>query len=210
MHVTRRRRLLILAPLALVVPPLASAQHQPRERLLVRAAEIDFTPLGPLTRSVMRHEVAELLAPASLGLAWRRTPPHAETDPDELRVVLMRWAGAGTDRGALGSASRGGPAATTVWVYVPTVAAALDLDLEGLATSLDGQRRMGLALARVLVHEVVHALAPQVDHARAGLMRRSLHPDQLAGARHALELDCAKALTGGARAWLARAPDPAP
>jgi hypothetical protein len=209
MHVTKRRRLLVLAAWPLALPALASAEPPTTERVLVRAAEIDFASLAPLTRGVMRHELASLLAPASLGLSWRRTPPHGETDADELRVVLMRTAGRGTDRGALGSARARGPAAATVWVYVPTVAAALDLELEGLATSLDAQRRMGLALARVLVHEVVHALAPHVDHARAGLMRPSLHPAQLEAGRAALEGDCVTALASGARDWLARAPLPA-
>jgi hypothetical protein len=202
MHVTGPRPLLVLATCSLVASPPASAQSRSVEPARLRAAEIDFASLAPLTRSVMQHELALVLAPASLAPSWRRAPPEAETDPDEIRVVLLRSGGAGTDRGALGSAARRG-LAPTIWVYVPNVAGALDLDLDGVATSLEAQRLMGVALGRVLAHEVVHVLAPEVGHARTGMMRSRLNSSHLASGRPALEGDCAAALAKGARAWLA-------
>jgi hypothetical protein len=173
----------------------------------LRAAEIDFASLASLTRTAMQHELGVVLAPASLALSWRRSRPGGETDPDELRVVLLRSRGVGADRGALGSTARRG-LAPTIWVYVPNVALALGLDPDAVVTSLDSQRLLGVALGRVLAHEVVHALAPNVEHAGSGVMRPRLHAFHLASGRPALENECAAALAAGARAWLARGGPP--
>jgi hypothetical protein len=194
--------LLILATWSLVAPSPLSGEPQPTAPVRLRAAEIDYASLAPLTRSVMRHELASVLAPASLALSWRRSPPAGETEADELCVVFLRSTGVGTDRGALGSTARQGPS-PTIWVYVPTVALALGLDVEAVASSLDAQRLVGMALGRVVAHEVVHVLAPEVPHGGTSVMRPQLRAFQLTSGRQALESDDAAALAAGARAWLA-------
>jgi len=202
MHVSGRCPLLMLATWSVVAPSPASGEPQPMAPVQLRAVEIDYASLAPLTRIVMRHELASVLAPASLVLSWRRSTPAAETEPDELCVVFLRSNGVGTDRGALGSTARQGPS-PTIWVYVPTVALALGLDLEAVASSLAAQREVGMALGRVVAHEVVHALAPEVPHGGTSVMRPQLRALQLTSGRQALESDCAAALAAGARAWLA-------
>ena len=117
--------------------------------------------------------------------------------------------GVGGDQGALASTSLGG-LVPTVWVYVPSVTHALDLELDAVATSLEAQRLVGVALGRVLAHEVVHLLAPDVEHADTGVMRSRLHAFYLTRGRPALEADCASALAAGARAWLAAGGSPGP
>ncbi len=204
MHVAGRRALLILAGWTLAGGSSLATAQPTIEPAVVRAAEIDFASIHELTRNMMRHELATLLRPAGLAISWRRTPPHGETDADEVRVVLLRSAGRGADRGALGSARPRGLIAATIWLYVPTVAATLEVDSEAVATSPDEQRLMGIALGRVLAHEVVHVLAPEREHARAGLMRASLHPHHLTSGSAAVEADCRTALLAGARAWLAQ------
>ena len=201
MHVSGRCSWLILAAWTFGAPSPTFAEPLAEVPARLRAVEIDFASLAPLTRSVMRHELGLVLAPASLTLAWRRSRPDAETDPDELRVVLLRSIGVGADQGALGSTARRG-LVPTIWVYVPTVALALGLDLEAVATSLDAQRLMGLALGRVVAHEIVHVLAPDVGHGGASVMRPRLQAFHLSSGRLALESDCAAALAAGARAWL--------
>jgi hypothetical protein len=203
MHLVGTRALVVMATWAGFFLSPARADETPTDPIVLRAAEIDFASLAPLTRSVMRHELATLLATVSLRLSWRRSAPDGETQTDELRVVLLRSAGAGTDRGALGSAKPRTLTAATVWVYLPTVARALDVELDVVATSPDSQRLLGLALGRVLAHEVVHVLAPELSHARAGVMRASLHPHLLTTGRPSLDAECRAALASGARAWLA-------
>ncbi len=203
MHVSGRCPWLVLAAWPLAASPPARAEPQPATLARLRAVEIDFASLAPLTRTVMRHELGLVLAPAALAFSWRRASPAGETDRDELRLVLLRSTGLGTDRGALGSTARQGQVAPTIWVYVPEVALTLGLDPEAVATSLEAQRLVGMALGRVVAHEVVHALAPDVGHGGASVMRPRLHASHLTSGRQALESDCAVALAAGARAWLA-------
>jgi hypothetical protein len=92
----------------------------------------------------------------------------------------------------------------TTWIYVPNVAAALELDLENVATSFDAQRLLGIALGRVLAHEIVHAIAPDVEHTSGGLMRAGLDSVQLVRDRPALAAGDSERLVSRARAWLAR------
>lgn len=202
MHVSGRCPLLMLAAWSLAATSPASAEPLPAAPARLRAVEIDFASLAPLTRAVMRRELASVLAPASLELAWRRSQPSGETDADELRVVLLRSAGVGPDQGALGSTARQG-LVPTIWVYVPSVALTLGLDPEAVATSFDSQRLVGIALGRVVAHELVHVLAPDVAHGGTSVMRPSLHAFHLTRGRQPLERDCAAALSAGARAWLA-------
>ena len=168
---------------------------------LLRAVEIDFSRLAPLTRAAMRQELGQVLAPASLSLSWRKARTDGETEPDELRFVFLPRPGAGSDSGALASTANRALVRTT-WVYMPNVAAALELDLGRVATSFESQRLLGVALGRILAHEIVHALAPDVEHARAGLMRPGLDAVQLVSDRPALSGSASALLQAGARAWL--------
>jgi hypothetical protein len=190
---------LALAGVAGADPPAAGS-------LQLHAAEIDIASLTPLTRAAMQHELGTLLEPASLAVAWRTVRPGAETEPDELSFVFLSSKGVGPDRGALASTANRGLVRTT-WVYLPSVAATLGLGLEAVATSFDAQRLIGVALGRVLAHEMVHAMAPDVEHARVGLMRSRLRVFQLVRGRPALADDCVASLAAGARLWLAGRPE---
>jgi hypothetical protein len=183
----------LAAPGALRADPLVTP---------LRAVEIDFSRLMPLTRAAMRQELGQVLAPVSLSLSWRRGRTDGETEPDELRFVFLPRPGLGSDRGALASTANRVVVRTT-GVYLPTVASALELDLDGVALSFDAQRLLGIALGRVLAHEVVHAVAPDVEHASAGLMRSGLDAFQLVRDRPALSGSASTLLQARARAWLA-------
>ena len=62
-----------------------------------------------------------------------------------------------------------------VWVHVPSVRAAAGRPTRGSGPNLEfhSARRLGIALARVIAHEVVHALAPELPHG-SGLMSARL------------------------------------
>lgn len=193
-----------LAAFAASAGPFAGAEPRPVGRADLKAVGVDLASLAPLTLSAMRREVDLVLRPAGLALAWRESGPLGESGADELRVVFLRSTGLGAHRGTgtLGSTARRGPAPVT-WVYVPNVALALGLEPDAVSGSFEAQRLVGVALGRVVAHEVVHAVAPEVEHASAGVMRPKLHAFQLVTGRPALEADCAEALAAGARARLA-------
>lgn len=175
----------------------------------LRAVEIDMASLAPLTRTTMRRELGLVLAPVPLAVSWRTAPAGGETRPDELSLVFLSMRGVGRDRAALASTANQGPVRTT-WVYVPTVEATLELDPEKVTTSFDAQRLVGVALGRVLAHEILHAVAPNVEHTSTGLMRPRLNAFELVRARPTLEVDSAGRIAAAARDWLAHAALPAP
>ena len=55
------------------------------------------------------------------------------------------------------------------------------------------ERGLGLALGRVVAHEVIHAVAPEEPHARNGLMSHSLDRGFLVGKRAGLDGTCGQA-----------------
>lgn len=74
--------------------------------------------------------------------------------------------------------SRGGPrlgavqtvaTITTIWIDVAAVASVAEAS-RGLRCCGVEMRRLGLALGRVLTHELVHFLDPALRHTRSGLM----------------------------------------
>lgn len=187
-----------------VAGTLDGAEPRPAPPVELRAVGIDLAALAPLTLAAMRQEVRLVLAPAGLTCAWRSAEPGAETSLGELRVIFLRSTGLGADRGgtALGRTALGIPVPAT-WVYVPNVALALGLEPDAVRGSFEAQRRVGIALGRVVAHELVHVLAPEREHARAGVMRRTLGGFHLASGRAALEQGDTEALAEGARAWVA-------
>jgi hypothetical protein len=193
---------LFLAALSAVAGTLEGAEPRGAE---LRAVGIDLARLAPLTLAAMRQEVGVVLAPARLTCAWRSAEPGAETSLGELRVIFLRSTGLGADQGgtALGRTALGIPVPAT-WIYVPNVALALGLEPDAVQGSFEAQRRVGIALGRVVAHELVHVLAPEREHAQAGVMRRTLGAFHLASGRPALEKGDAEALAEGARAWEAR------
>jgi hypothetical protein len=198
------RLLLFLAALSTIAGTVSGAAPRSPRRVELRAVGIDLAALAPLTLATMRRELGHVLAPAGLTLDWRSAGPGDETAVGELRVIFLRSTGRGADRGtaALGRTALGIPAPST-WVYVPNVATALGFEPDEVQGSFEAQRLVGVALGRVVAHEMVHVLAPGREHASAGVMRARLSAFHLASGRPALEEDCAEALADGARAWLA-------
>jgi hypothetical protein len=66
-----------------------------------------------------------------------------------------------------------------VWVFVDNVRETLGLSPTDERPA--SARRLGIALGRVVAHEVVHTLAPRFPHTRRGLMREALGNLDLTG-----------------------------
>jgi hypothetical protein len=187
--------------------PVAGAPLGP-EPVRLRAAGIELTRLSPLTFELMTQELSILLENAQVRLDWRKARASGETAPDELRVVFLASAGRGAHAGRpiLAASGQAGPA-PTVWVYTPTVLAALGLRPAALLDSFEAQRALGVALGRALAHELVHLLAPEVPHGE-GVMAARFHLVALDHARPALDEPSAVALAAAARSWHARGGPP--
>jgi hypothetical protein len=145
--------------------PAAAA---PRLRIVV----VSTTKTDGLALAAMADEVRAILGPVGAELTWVQGDAATVTAPDALRVVLLSGRGGGSDTGrsVLGSVIPGSEA-NTLWVYYANVVSGLGLPVEGLATAPpQSRRRVGVALGRVVTHEIVHTLAPELHHESVGLM----------------------------------------
>lgn len=196
------------------VGPVAAAPP-PREPVLLHAVSVESAPLDPMVFDLMTRELNILFAEAGVRVAWRRTRPSGtvvwrQTSPggeatrQELRVVFTASSGRGADAGQpiLASALPSGPA-PTVWVYTPNVIAALDLQANTPAQAFAAQRALGVALGRVMAHELIHLLVPEEPHG-TGVMIACIRLAELDHRRPTLDRQLASALTAAARSWRAR------
>ena len=185
-----------------VCAPGADLGPAPDERPL-RAAFVDMAGLRRLTFQTLEHELQSMLEPAQVKLQGRRIDAAAESDRNELRIVFLDSSGLGADVGrfVLGSTSLAAPV-PTIWVYYPNVIRALGFDFESVSSSISEQRSLGLALGRVLTHEIVHAVAPEVPHSPSGLMAVRWSTSKLGFRPIRLEQPLAEAIRSGVLTWL--------
>jgi hypothetical protein len=125
----------------------------------------------PFDHEALAGEVKALLAPAGLELAWEAAAPDTSDDAGSaLRVVLLAAEQAGPSD-VMGSVQRGG-ASRTAWIILRGVERTLGLPAghAGKPWPPGSHRLLAHALARVIVHELVHLLVPDLPHTRGGLM----------------------------------------
>ncbi len=157
--------------------------------LVTRLVWIDPTSVALGTEGVVRSEVTRLLREMGVGASWRRAEPHEIARPGELRVIFLNRA---TEREhrvpVLGATPSSFQGERFVWVHVPSVRAAAGVSAQRVGPSLDvhSARSLGIALARVIAHEVVHAVAPALPHG-TGLMSARLDRRMLTAARIAID-----------------------
>lgn len=151
-----------------------------------------------------RDETSRLFDEAGIDVAW---VAGGETlAPDEVWVILLDRPGPCEAGGiVLGATPKGGQRASHIWVHLPSVMAVLGLGGRELhALDVVQRRSLGLALGRVIAHEIVHAIAPAVPHG-GGLMATRLRARELTGTEMAVPASVASAVV----ASLSRAPAPA-
>ena len=135
------------------------------------AAWLEIATLPPILFDTMTEEVQRLLAPAQVCVRWTALPPDTAQFEQPVRVVLMA-SGALAQGGQpiLGSTHPKAPT-PTVRVYLPTVLGFLGVAESRLPNMTPlSRRKVGIALGRVVAHELVHFLRPRMPHASHGLM----------------------------------------
>jgi len=166
---------------------------------------IDVLRSAPYAYAAASREAAAILSAAGVEAAWTAGDPSTITGDTELKIVLMAAAanGAGLPTRVMGSTLRGGQS-RTAWIYFSNVLWALGLPDRGArGLSRSQEDRVALALGRVIAHEVVHAVAPELPHSRTGLMARTIGRSLLLQARVALAPAEQRALLTGVAAFLA-------
>jgi hypothetical protein len=190
----------------------ASSREAPRRAApRLRLVWIDVLGLAPYAFENAALETSAILADAGVAAAWRLGDASTVTTGDELKVVLM----AGVANGArlpehVMGGTLGGAQSHTTWIYLSNVIWALGLHDKGpRRLSLQEEAQVARALGRVVAHEIVHAVAPDVTHRAGGLMAERLGRSFLIQARAFLAPATQKAFRAGVEGFAA-AVEPAP
>jgi hypothetical protein len=164
----------------------ASSREAPRVAApRLRLVWIDVLGLAPYAFQNAARETSAILADAGVAAAWTLGDASTVTTGDELKVVLM----AGVANGArlpehVMGGTRSGAQSHTTWIYLSNVIWALGLHDNGpRRLSLQEEAQVARALGRVVAHEIVHAVAPDLRHRDGGLMAEKLGRGFLVQAR---------------------------
>lgn len=152
---------------------------------VVRLAWFDPADSVPGVFSSVRHETTDLMQRMGVSVQWRRAHTRELARMDEVSVIFVAHGGTGSrprQAVVMGACPLDSRPHRAVWVHAPRVLAALGLSprRQGLRLSPHDEAQFTRALARVIVHEVVHAVAPDVPHG-GGLMSGRLSRKQLTG-----------------------------
>jgi hypothetical protein len=158
-------------------PPSASLEAEAPRAPALGLAWLDVTGSGRQAEGVARSEARSILRAMGLHSTWRRAAAGEPARPREIRVVLVDrlLLDPETREPVLGATPVGTRTHPVVWILVPGVRATLRLapKPDGVPLSARHRRDLGVALGRVIAHEVVHVVAPRLSHGR-GLMARAL------------------------------------
>ena len=178
----------LLAPRRLVPEP------PPADPPVARLVWVDPTRAAIGIDALARDETRSLLGKMDVPVVWRIGEAGEVARPGEVRVILLdRVAARASGEPILGATPARFDGAPHVWIHVPNVRAAMGLRPQGPLVAVDALavRALGVALGRVVAHEVVHVLAPAAPHGK-GLMSEKLTRYQLAVRR--LPVDAAVGL----------------
>lgn len=211
-HKTRIRSKAIwlaTAAMTLLTPVQDTGAQQPVQRpgvFTLRVTLVDAVALHEDVRRAARDEVHRILRPHDIRVETvdverfgAGNGTHGDADGDIVKVLILPRDGVawGVPSDAMGAAptESGRVTSDTVYVFHPVILRALrEDDARGRGPS---RLEIGRALGRVIVHELVHALAPRQPHAERGIMADGLGPQALSGVRRALDDASATALRRG-------------
>jgi hypothetical protein len=179
------------------LPPLELAEPAPAALTLVWFDVQNQLPEGFPT---MASEVRAIFEEIGVRVAWRQARPgdtFGEGAQREIAVIGLAedTSAARRERAILGLVVREAEPIRALWTFVGSIRRTLGIDAaEGAPPGPVEASLLARALARVIAHEVVHALAPDHPHAGAGLMKHALSRAVLLGPRRPLGAECARSV----------------
>lgn len=167
------------------------------EHLCLPVLLLDGVGIGAPSLEALKDHAASVFASVGVRLAWRdgEDPDPGWRLEDGIKAVLFARAPVGWNlpKAAMGTAFGKASSVKTVFVFHETTRAFA----VGPPPAQWSPQQEGRALGRVLAHELVHALAPQLPHASAGLMAPRLRSSHLLAPRIQLDDASAEALRQG-------------
>ena len=176
-----------------------------------------FDPRGSLPGGfeTVRQEVARIFREIGVDVRWTLGglgTVYGAADVPEVPVIVLADdpAPSRDGRHVMGLVIRSQEPSRAVWVFLKNVRWTLGHDLRKQRARTEGEgQELALAVARVVAHEVVHAITPDEPHSRGGLMSHSLNRNYLLGRRLPVDAQCAAAFLTRLAALLPPAPEAA-
>lgn len=148
-----------------------SALVAPRTAPAPEVVWIDLAGVPAIAEEAARREARAVLLEAGIALRWRMGRAQDLIGPRELPVVLLqRDVSARPGRARVLGACASRSANPRVWVYLANLAWTMGLHEYDEPLPTAQAILLGRAIGRIVAHEVIHAVAPAVEHARAGVM----------------------------------------
>jgi hypothetical protein len=173
----------VLSPVATTWPARGSAPHAGRFALGLLL--IDRQGLSQDVRRSVGSHIERLLESSGVDVRTVVSLNPTIASPDFPVVEVRLWPRDGSvlqaDRSAMGIVRVDRGQVESVHVFYPVIVSTLldgDESIEDLSS-----REIGRAVGRVIAHELVHAIAPGLPHARFGLMQPVMDKAFLRGLR---------------------------
>jgi hypothetical protein len=175
----------LLAPEGGQLPFSLEAEVEPDIRL-VWFDPVNCLPAGFL---VVAEEVRAIFRNLGTTIAWRVGGNYGEGPIPEIPIILLAEEPGlkGRSGPVMGLVRLTADPVRAVWVFLNPIRAGL-----GEEPSFSGPS-LARAVARIVAHEVVHAVVPDEPHASKGLMRHALGRKFLLGSHAAIDGRCAAA-----------------
>jgi hypothetical protein len=168
---------------------------------------LDALPAG--AEEALAEEVRSIFRGLGVEVAFRTAGPettYGDGPVPEVPVILLRDDPVHDRRSrrVLGLVVRDHEPNRAVWTFLENVTWTLGQEQGRLTPS--GEIALGVALGRVVAHEVIHAIAPDEPHTKKGLMGHTMSRAFLLSERAPLEDRCGRAFLSGLAARTAGAP----
>jgi hypothetical protein len=185
-----RAKLPVLVLMCSLLPVAMGSADDARPRL--RLVWIDPTAAASFAYAGVRGEVQSILRAAGVDAEWDKRPAGFVAAGDIAVIVLdAEPARVALRPNVMGCVIKG-DGRSVLWVNLATVAQVLGLHAASRSSWSGEQRQqVATALGRVVAHEVVHAIAPELPHAARGLLSATLTASQLVHQRLRLDADSA-------------------
>jgi hypothetical protein len=185
-----------VAPRPGVPPGITALRPAPSPALVLVWFDPDRLMLA--ASESLEREVAATFRDIGVEVAWRQGGPGSscggEAAPEIPIILLPTDPRPGhEDEHVMGLVMRNQHPTHAVWVFLSSLRWTLGHPAPDGPLTARQEPEVALALARVVAHEVVHAVAPDEPHSRGGLMNHSLNRAFLLGPRSPLTGPCARA-----------------
>jgi hypothetical protein len=195
MGMRMRKRMRMAASVALLALLSGAVEAAPTSGATLKVSWCDGHRLVPDV-DLVRQEVERILREAGVDVQWSDGSPRAAARAPRLEVTVIvspsdpGGAGFELKPGAMGVYLRE-DRSSAVFVFYPRLVGVLGLSAAaahngGLLTPRE-RKTVARALGRVVVHELVHRVAPTVSHSSEGVMQARLNRSPLTWER--LDLD---------------------